>query len=115
MFLSFSNVLSVRKYVAKKKEKVMASYGETSGFTELGSEELVLVNGGKGFPHPLDMITDIGQGGQIPLENEGKDSKTEKTDTSNKDKSNPSENSGGSCNCGNCGSNSSSDSGGSSK
>jgi hypothetical protein len=35
MFLSFSNVLSVRKYVAKKKEKVMASYGETSGFTEL--------------------------------------------------------------------------------
>jgi hypothetical protein len=32
-----------------KKEKIMrSSYGETSGFTAVGAEELLLVNGGKG-------------------------------------------------------------------
>jgi hypothetical protein len=41
--LAYGNVL------LGKKEKIMrSSYGETSGFTAVGAEELLLVNGGKG-------------------------------------------------------------------
>ncbi|MDR3046089.1 MAG: hypothetical protein LBU51_00555 [Bacteroidales bacterium] len=43
VYLAYGNVLPDRK------EKIMtSSYGETSGFTALGANELVLVNGGKG-------------------------------------------------------------------
>ena len=45
----FNGAFSVRKCVVKRKEKIMfTSYGETSGFSAVGAEELMLVNGGKG-------------------------------------------------------------------
>jgi hypothetical protein len=43
------SALGVRKYVVKPKEKIMvASYGETSGFSPVCGGELENVNGGKG-------------------------------------------------------------------
>jgi hypothetical protein len=42
-------MFSVRKCTVKPKEKIMrTSYGETSGYSVVGAEELILVNGGKG-------------------------------------------------------------------
>jgi hypothetical protein len=48
-FLLVNGAFSVRKCIVKPKEKIMvASYGKTSGFSAVGAEELMLVNGGKG-------------------------------------------------------------------
>jgi hypothetical protein len=41
-------MFSVRKCTVKPKEKIMrASYGEINGFSAVGAEALMLVNGGK--------------------------------------------------------------------
>ena len=46
-FLAFNDGFSVRKCVVKCNEKIMiSSYGETSGFSAVTSEELEKVNGG---------------------------------------------------------------------
>jgi hypothetical protein len=43
----FNGTFSVRKCIVKQKEKIMiASYGETSGFSPVSGEELTTVNGG---------------------------------------------------------------------
>jgi hypothetical protein len=48
-FLLVNGAFSVRKCIVKPKEKIIvASYGKTSGFSAVGAEELMLVNGGKG-------------------------------------------------------------------
>jgi hypothetical protein len=53
----------VRKYVVGRKEKIMvASYGENSGFTAVGADELALVNGGKSSGGGSHSVT-VGENG----------------------------------------------------
>jgi hypothetical protein len=55
---------SVRKCIVKPKEKIMvASYGETSGFSAVGVGELMLVNGGKSSSGGGSSGVTIGAGG----------------------------------------------------
>jgi hypothetical protein len=56
----FNNAFSVRKCMVKQKEKIMiASYGETSGFTPVSDDEQTAVNGG----FPWDIV--LGMAGAV--------------------------------------------------
>jgi lactobin A/cerein 7B family class IIb bacteriocin len=55
--LPFNGGFSVRKCAIKRKEKNMvASYGETSGFTPVTNEELETVNGGLSPVLPIVVV-----------------------------------------------------------
>jgi hypothetical protein len=56
----FNDAFNVRRCVVKQKEKIMiASYGETSGFTPVSCEDLQTVNGGDISPMGIKILLDF--------------------------------------------------------